>query len=70
MAPDAMIAWLDREDKDYADSSIANHGALAVPSVYVIDTAGKIVFDYVNANYKVRLSADDLLAAAKSAHSD
>jgi peroxiredoxin len=70
MAPDAMIAWLDREDKDYEDSSIANHGALAVLSVYVIDSAGMIVFDYVNANYKVRLSADDLLTAANKAHSD
>jgi peroxiredoxin len=70
MAADKLVAWLNRTGKDYEDSSIANHGALAVPSVYVIDSAGMIVFDYVNANYKVRLSADDLLAAANQAHSD
>lgn len=70
MAADNLVAWLNRTGKDYEDSSIANHGALAVPSVYVIDSAGMIVFDYVNANYKVRLSADDLLTAANQAHSD
>ena len=43
------------------------HNALAVPAVYVIDRSGKIVFDFVEADYKVRLSADDLLSAAKAA---
>jgi peroxiredoxin len=70
MAPDALVAWLDSTDKDYDDSSIAKHGALAVPSVYVIDTDGMIVYDYANADYKVRLEADDLLAAAQEAHSN
>ena len=70
MAADALVAWLDKSGKDYADSSIATYGALAVPSVYVIDTDGKIVFDYVNADYKVRLEADALLAAASEAHSN
>jgi len=65
MAPEALVGWLNSEGKDIEDSSIANYGALAVPSVYVIDTSGMIKFHYVNADYKVRLSADKLLAAAK-----
>ena len=68
MAPDKLLAWLKSEEKDVTESSIANHGALAVPAVYVIDTDGMIVFDYVNADYKVRLPADELLVAAQNAY--
>jgi peroxiredoxin len=39
---------------------------LPVPSVFIIDTSGTIRFVYSNPDYKVRLSADDLWAAAKS----
>ena len=63
--PDALVKYLEGKDKDYSGSSIAKHGALAVPAVYVIDANGLIVFDYVNANYKIRLPADDVLAAAR-----
>ena len=63
--PDSLVNYLEKKDNDYAGSSIANHGALAVPAVYVIDANGLIVFDYVNANYKIRLPADDVLAAAR-----
>jgi peroxiredoxin len=70
MATDALVAWLDNTDKDYDDSSIAKYGALAVPSVYLIDTDGMIVFDYANANYKVRLEAQELLAAAQKVSRD
>ena len=63
--PEALVNYLEKKDKDYSGSSIANHGALAVPAVYVIDANGLIVFDYVNANYKIRLPADDVLAAAR-----
>ena len=70
MAADALVSWLDSSEKDYDDSSIANHGALAVPSVYIVDTDGMIVFDFVNADYKVRLEADALLAAASKARNN
>lgn len=62
-----MKARFDERGRDYADSSIARHDALAVPAVYVIDRSGKIVFDFVEPDYKVRLPADELLAAAKAA---
>jgi peroxiredoxin len=63
--PDALVNYLEEKGKDYAGSSIDKRGALAVPAVYIIDTDGLIVFDYVNADYKVRLSENELLAAAR-----
>lgn len=59
-----MTDYLDGKNRDYAGSSIGKHNALAVPAVYMIDTDGNIVYDFVNADYKVRLPADDLLATA------
>lgn len=62
-----LTSYLDRVENDYSGSSIGIHNALAVPAVYVIDQSGMIVFDFVTPDYKVRLSAEDLLAAAKAA---
>lgn len=42
------------------------HHILPVPSVFIVDTTGKIKFQYVNPDYKTRLSSDVILAAAKS----
>lgn len=39
-----------------------NEGFLPVPSVFVVDTSGKILFEYINPDYKVRLSAGLLVA--------
>ena len=62
-----LTDYLERKGRDYDGSSIGTHNALAVPAVYVIDRSGKIVFDFVEPNYKVRLPADELLSAAKAA---
>jgi peroxiredoxin len=62
-----LTDYLDGKDHDYTGSSIGRYNALAVPAVYVIDSSGRIVYDFVNADYKIRLSAEDLLAAATSA---
>jgi len=62
-----LTSYLDRVDNDYSGSSIGMHNALAVPAVYVVDQSGMIVFDFVTPDYKIRLPAEDLLAAAKSA---
>jgi len=59
-----QIERLERKGRDYEGSSIGKHNALAVPSVYVVNRSGEIVFDFVNPNYKIRLPAEDLLAAA------
>lgn len=48
---------------------LAEHDGRAVlpaPAVYILDKNGEVLFNYINPNFKVRLSADLLLAAAKS----
>ena len=59
--------YLEKKNYEYRDSSIGQHNALSVPYVYVVDVDGNIVYDFVEADYKVRLPADELLAIAKSA---
>lgn len=43
-----------------------NVGFLPVPSVFVLDTTGKILFEYINPDYKTRLSSSLLLAVLKN----
>lgn len=50
---------------DIEGSSMVNHGILPVPSVFAVDRQGVIRFAFTNADYKVRLPADELLAAAE-----
>lgn len=42
-----------------------NKGFLPVPAVFVVDQSGTILFEYINPNYKTRLSAGLLLAVLK-----
>lgn len=39
---------------------------LPVPAVYIVDRAGRVQFQYVNPDYRVRLSKDLVLAAAQA----
>lgn len=60
-----LADYLKQKDGDYYEgSSVARYNALAVPAVYVVDRSGEIVFDFVNSDFKIRLPAEDLLAAA------
>lgn len=43
-----------------------NDGFLPVPSVFVVDKSGKILFEYINPDYKTRLSSSLLLAVLKN----
>lgn len=43
-----------------------NEGLLPVPSVFVTDREGKILFEYINPDYRTRISADLLIAVLKS----
>jgi peroxiredoxin len=43
-----------------------NTGFLPVPSVFILDTKGEILFEYINPNYKKRLDAELLLAVLKA----
>ena len=62
-----LTDYLEEKGRDYAGSSIGRHNALAVPAVYVVNKSGEIVYDFVEPDYKIRLPADELLAAAKAA---
>lgn len=50
---------------EFIDLDGTSKVALPVPAVYVVDTEGLIHFQYVNPNYKVRLSPEVLYQAAK-----
>jgi peroxiredoxin len=49
------------------ESSGEQHHLLPVPSVLLVGESGRIEFQYVNPDYKVRLDPDVLLAAAEAA---
>ncbi len=51
---------------DIEDASGEKHRWLPVPSVFLLDTDGKVLFHYVNPDYKVRIDGDVLLAAARA----
>ena len=62
-----LTSYLEEKGRDVAKGSIGKYNALAVPAVYVINKSGDIVYDFVEADYKVRLPADELLSVAKAA---
>lgn len=64
-APDGLIERRHEKGEDVAGSSMVKHGVLPVPAVFAIDRSGVIRFGFTNANYRVRLPADDLLEAAQ-----
>ncbi len=49
---------------DYSDG--LNDGVLPVPSVFVVDQEGIILFEYISPDYRQRISADLLLAVLES----
>lgn len=51
---------------DIDRSSGRTHHGLPVPSVFIVDAAGIIQFAYVNPDYKARVPADVILAAARA----
>jgi peroxiredoxin len=53
------------KNQDIEGSSMLKRGVLPVPAVFAIDRDGVIRFAYTNADYKVRLPADELLAVAR-----
>lgn len=54
-----------QKGQDIEGSSMTKHGVLPVPAVFAVDGNGIIQFAFTNADYKVRLPADELLAAAR-----
>ncbi len=52
---------------DLEKRSGEKHHILPVPSVFIIDAKGKIVFSHSNPDYKVRMKGEEIVAAAKAA---
>lgn len=63
-ASDSTIRRRIDKGQDIERSSMQRHGVLPVPAVFAINREGRITFAFANADYKVRLPADGLLAAA------
>ena len=59
-----MQRRVERGD-DIERSSMERHGVLPVPAGFAINRQGFIEYAYANPDYKIRLSADELLAAAR-----
>lgn len=61
---DATIQRRQSQGDDIESSSMLRHGVLPVPSVFAVDMDGIVAFAYSNADYKVRLPADELMQVA------
>jgi len=63
---DATAAKYKEYGIDLEAASGANHRALPVPSVYIVDGEGTLQFGYSHPDYTVRIPGDVILAAAKA----
>jgi len=63
-AGDRTVGYVRQSGANGAGSAVVKFQVLPVPAVYVIDKSGMVTYSFVEADYKVRLSADDLLQAA------
>ena len=63
---DESVSRMEDRGMDLGDSSMAKFRALPVPAVYMIDKSGMVTYSFVEADYKVRLPAAELLKAAEA----
>ncbi len=63
-ADESTADRLTMRGRDIEGSSLKKRGILPVPAVFAVDGAGRIAYAFVNADYKIRLSADELLDVA------
>ena len=64
---DDTLTLYRQYDIDLEEASGESHHLLPVPAVFILDQSGKILFSYVNPDYRVRIDPATLLAAAKAA---
>lgn len=62
-ASDKTIRRRLDKGQDIKRSSMARHGVLPVPAVFAISRDGVITYSFANPDYKVRLPAEELVAA-------
>ena len=65
-ASDRTINRRMEKSQDVEGSSMLKKGVLPVPSVFAVSRDGVIAFAYSNADYKIRVPANELLAVAKT----
>ena len=65
-ASQRAINYVYKKGDGFPKSSMDRHGVLPVPAVFAIGRDGVIEFAFVNPDYKVRLPAEDLMAAARA----
>ncbi len=63
---DPTVELYKKYNIDLEKVSGEKHHILPVPSVFIVGTDGVIKFQYVNPDYKIRLSSEVILAAAKA----
>jgi len=60
------LKLLKQYNIDLEEASGKKHHSLPAPSVFLLDTEGKIKFEYVNPSYMVRIDPQTLIAAARA----
>ncbi len=50
------------------ENSGTNHHILPVPAVFILNQEGTIIFEYINPDFKIRISPELLISAAKFAY--
>jgi len=64
---EALVAtYKDRYGIDLEADSGETHHLLPHPAVFIVDAGGVIRFAHVNPDYRVRLTGDEILAAARA----
>jgi len=66
----AEVAQLRKYGIDIEEASGEKHHRLPVPSVFLVEKGGRILWVYSNPDYKVRPDNDTLLDAARAARTD
>ena len=62
---DETVQELKDGGMDIVENSGHDHRQLPVPAAFITDTSGEILFQYVNPDYRERISGDILMAALK-----
>ena len=62
---DETVQELKDGGMDIVENSGYDHRQLPVPAAFITDTSGKIQFQYVNPDYRERISGDILMAALR-----
>ncbi len=62
---DETVEELKNNGMDIVKNSGHEHRQLPVPAAYITDTSGEILFQYINPDYRERISGDILISALR-----